>query len=118
MDSRNRGGGASVWCNPPYSTLRPWVEKAWRECHDALIVMILPANRTEQRWWQELVEPWRDRGLGFSVRFLPGRIRFIAAGAEGIGKNERPPFGCVLLVWDNAKRPDNLHLEPETPRLL
>ena len=21
--------GESVWCNPPYSDLRPWLEKAW-----------------------------------------------------------------------------------------
>lgn len=24
-------GGERVWCNPPYSDLRPWVEKAQRE---------------------------------------------------------------------------------------
>lgn len=23
--------GERVWCNPPYSTIRPWVEKAWSE---------------------------------------------------------------------------------------
>jgi phage N-6-adenine-methyltransferase len=23
--------GERVWCNPPYSDIRPWVEKAWRE---------------------------------------------------------------------------------------
>ena len=21
-----------VWCNPPYSDIRPWLEKAWFEC--------------------------------------------------------------------------------------
>lgn len=109
--------GETVWCNPPYSTLRPWVEKAWRECERAdKIVMILPANRTEQRWWQELVEPWRGK-LGFEVTFLPDRIRFIAPGATRIGKNERPPFGCCLLIWSVAKRPDDLVLEPEAMRL-
>lgn len=103
--------GERVWCNPPYSDIRPWVEKAWREWgHDPatgrqkgaeLIVMLLPANRTEQRWWQETVElqrrwPW----MRFSIEFLPGRLRFIAPGADGIGPNERPPFGCVLLIWE------------------
>jgi phage N-6-adenine-methyltransferase len=55
--------GESVWCNPPYSDIRPWVAKAWAE-HPLTrsIVMLLPANRTEQGWWQDLVEPYRDRG--------------------------------------------------------
>jgi phage N-6-adenine-methyltransferase len=91
----------SVWCNPPYSDIEPWVEKAWTE-HPGTrgIVMLAPANRTEQGWWQRLVEPYRDRaGSPLTVEFLPGRIRFLKAGASSIGPNERPPFGCCLLVW-------------------
>ena len=96
--------GERVWCNPPYSppNLQLWVTKAWAESRAGcpLIVMLVAANRTEQRWWQECIEPNRDRGPG-SVRteFLPGRMQFIAAGAKGIGPNERPPFGCCLLIW-------------------
>ena len=97
--------GERVWCNPPYSNIRPWVEKAWwetsRRYGAALVVMLVPANRTEQKWWQEEIEPHRDRHLGgFRTEFLPGRLRFIAPGADGIGPNERPPFGCVLLIWE------------------
>lgn len=96
--------GERVWCNPPYSDIRPWVEKAWREWHwpvtAELIVMLLPANRTEQGWWQDLVEPeLRRRRSPLNVEFLAGRIRFIAPGADSIGPNERPPFGCCLLIW-------------------
>jgi phage N-6-adenine-methyltransferase len=93
--------GHSVWCNPPYSDIRPWVEKAWEECHATRsIVMLLPANRTEQGWWQDCVEPFRDRPESpLSVEFLAGRLRFIAAGKDEVGPNERPPFGCCLLVW-------------------
>jgi phage N-6-adenine-methyltransferase len=94
--------GERVWCNPPYShpNLWHWVTKAWRESGSAaLIVMLVPANRTEQKWWQELIEPHRDREAGLRTEFLPGRIRFIAPGANGIGPNERPPFGCCLLIW-------------------
>lgn len=54
--------GERVWCNPPYSNIRPWVAKAHEEADAERIVMLLPANRTEQAWWQELVEPHRDRG--------------------------------------------------------
>jgi phage N-6-adenine-methyltransferase len=91
--------GERVWCNPPYSDIRPWIEKAWREVTQ-LTVLLLPANRTEQRWWQDLVEPHRDRpGQPLRTEFLPGRLRFIRPGATEIGPNERPPFGCCLLIW-------------------
>lgn len=93
-------GGERVYCNPPYSAIGPWVEKAWREAATAdLIVMLLPANRTEQRWWQDLVEPFRDKDTRFVVRFLAGRLRFTKPGEAAIGTNNRPPFGCCLLVW-------------------
>jgi phage N-6-adenine-methyltransferase len=62
--------GERVWCNPPYSSVGPWVEKAWAEMRDGceLVVMILPANRTEQRFWQDHVEPFRDGGRDRSQR--------------------------------------------------
>ena len=93
--------GERVWCNPPYSDIRPWVEKAWAEHeHAELIVMLLPANRTEQGWWQDLVEPRRDKLMGsLRVEFLRGRLRFIAYGRTEVKPNERPPFGCCLLIW-------------------
>lgn len=119
----------SVWCNPPYSGLDRWLEKAWTEfCRlDRIewngshrvggnvippphtIVMLLPANRPEQPWWQKWVEPYRDGCRGHDdhtemcgvlhVEFLPGRLRFIKPGATEVKPNERPPFGCCLLVW-------------------
>ena len=125
--------GERVWCNPPYSNIRPWVEKAWDSAHAFepyrgsasfcrfcffsgdegwcpggygapradLVVMLLPANRTEQKWWQELVEPHRDQpGSPLRVEFLPGRPRFIRKGSTAVGPNERPPFGCCLLIWE------------------
>jgi phage N-6-adenine-methyltransferase len=91
-----------VWCNPPYSHIEPWVAKAWEEFRPRgaeLIVMLVPANRTEQGWWQRQVEPFRE-WPGFHVEFLPGRLRFIAFDADEIKPNERPPFGCCLLIWD------------------
>lgn len=98
--------GEVVWCNPPFSSIEPWVEKAWAE-HlrpDSApgVVMLVPANRTEQGWWQRHVEPFRDRGQGFKCEFLAGRVRFIAPGASTVGPNERPPFGCALLIWGAA----------------
>jgi phage N-6-adenine-methyltransferase len=99
-----------VWCNPPYSDIEPWVNKAWIEAPETqLIVMLLPANRTEQGWWQRWVEPFRDGqnagGITPRVEFLSGRLRFIQAGRTDVGPNERPPFGCCLLIWSNPRTP-------------
>jgi len=93
--------GESVWCNPPFSRIRPWVVKAWNEFAKTRgIVMLVPANRTEQEWWQTLVEPFRDRpGSPLTVEFLPDRIRFLKRGQLKVGPNERPPFGCCVLIW-------------------
>lgn len=94
--------GERVWCNPPYSSIEPWLEKAWAEWklgNPELIVMLLPANRTEQGWWQRQVEPYRDGRGDLRVEFMPGRPRFIAHNATEIKPNERPPFGCCLLIW-------------------
>jgi phage N-6-adenine-methyltransferase len=106
-DGLSQAWSGQVWCNPPYSNLYAWVQKAWREWTynpdgPTGIVMLLPANRTEQRWWQELVEPWREDGPSFRVRFLPGRMRFDRPGAVIGPKGDRPPFGCCLLIWTSA----------------
>jgi len=97
--------GERVWCNPPYSNIGAWVEKAWVQSKQGcqLIVMLVPANRTEQAWWQDLVEPFRDQPNGrLTVRFLRGRLRFDRPGWTKPAKGDRPPFGCCLLIWDAA----------------
>jgi len=92
--------GERVWVNPPYSNIEPWIRKAWLEHYAAdLIVMLLPANRTEQQWWQRHVEPYRDAEFGLRIEFLPGRMRFLRRGATVVKPNERPPFGCLLAIW-------------------
>jgi phage N-6-adenine-methyltransferase len=92
--------GERVFCNPPYSRIEPWCEKAHGGSAE-LVVMLLPANRTEQGWWQRQVEPQRLAGL-ISVEFLAGRLRFLKPGQNRIAPNERPPFGCCLVIWGEA----------------
>lgn len=105
-----------IWCNPPYShpNLGLWLGKAWVEWNSgrpSLIAMLLPANRTEQPWWRDLVEPYRDRpGSPLRVEFLSGRLRFVKPGRTRVGPNERPPFGCCLLIWQRSG-PTPSHLE-------
>lgn len=111
--------GERVFCNPPFSfpNLPAWVAKAWQEWKNAgtgLIVMLIPANRTEQNFWQELVEPFRDLpGSDLHVEFLPGRMRFLTRGQTEVGPDERPPFGCCLLIWEARGEASSPRLVPE-----
>ena len=106
-DGLTQAWSGRVWCNPPYSDCGAWVRKAWEEWNDTdvwlspeLIVMLLPANRVEQGWWQENVEPYRDRhDSPLHVEFLPGRMRFVRPNWTPGPKGDRPPFGCCLLIW-------------------
>lgn len=91
-----------VWCNPPYSDCRTWVLKALTEVFCGTckrVVMLLPANRTEQPWWQDMIEPNRDQGLGISTKFIRKRVRF----GSPAGRNESSPkFGVVLVIFERV----------------
>lgn len=105
-----------VWCNPPYSDIGPWVESAWYQCMNCdSITMLLPANKTEQPWWQNQIEPALQANPWLKALFLRGRRKFLmpdgspiyarvkdgslklnAKGQPVIGS---PSFGLVVLHW-------------------
>lgn len=101
----------NVWCNPPYSEIEAWVSKATKEWgrpvedgRPGCIVMLLPANRTEQGWWHEYVEPCRDGRGPIRTRYVKGRRDFTVNGGQPIinkktQKKSSPDFGLVLLIW-------------------
>lgn len=94
-----------VWCNPPFDDLETWVKKAWVAWLGgaSLVVMLIPANRTEQPFWQQHIEPRRDRlGSPLHTRFLATRTVFGFPGnPDGVGQGS-PQFGCVLLIWQRV----------------
>lgn len=102
--------GEVAWCNPPYSNILDWVVKASQEttlngCQKA--VLLLPANRCEQGWWQNYIEPFRDRRIGVETTFLAGRPRFDWPKDRVVpAKGDRPPFGLVVVVF--TPREDNI----------
>ena len=92
--------GEVVWCNPPYSNLELWVRKAHEETN-AIVCMLIPANRTEQKFWHDYVEPYRDNGGRLTCHFIEKRIKFIHPEEGEMGS---PMFGCVMLVWDKEEQ--------------
>lgn len=80
-----------AWCNPPYSDIMPWVQKALESKH--YTVLLLPA-RTDSKWFHAITSS--DRVSWFLSR---GRIRFVPA--EGV-KASSPNHGNAVFVVSPA----------------
>ncbi|MBE8598076.1 phage N-6-adenine-methyltransferase [Xenorhabdus sp. BG5] len=83
----------AIWCNPPYSNIRPWVEKASIECQKQLqpIVMLVPSD-TSVGWFKLAYETIDE------VRLITGaRISFIPAELNIKGKSNTK--GSMFLIW-------------------
>ena len=79
------------WCNPPYSNIQPWVEKAVEQhTSGKTIVMLVPAD-TSVKWFKKAYESCNE------VRFISGRISFINAETlKPVNGNNK---GSVLFIW-------------------
>ncbi|MBD1228959.1 phage N-6-adenine-methyltransferase [Xenorhabdus griffiniae] len=83
----------AIWCNPPYSNIKPWIEKAAIECQKQLqpIVMLIPADLSVG-WFKLALETVDE------VRLITGgRISFINAETKkSVNGNNK---GSLLLIW-------------------
>jgi len=75
------------WCNPPYSDVEAFVRKAIVSSQPG--IMLVPANRTDQRWFH-LALPHASKG------WSRGRVRF--EPPEGITASS-PSFGNLVLIF-------------------
>jgi site-specific DNA-methyltransferase (adenine-specific) len=83
----------TTFVNPPYSDVRPWIEKAVAEqARGKTVVMLVPA-RTNSKYWHELVFP-----NSTEIRFLQGNIKFQGHPGPGL------PVPLVILVFRGRKR--------------
>lgn len=84
-------GGYRVFCNPPYSDISNWVEKAFREGHkdNTIVVMLIPA-RTDTKYFHDYILHRSE------IRFVKGRLKF------GEGKNSAP-FPSMVVIFRGAK---------------
>ena len=81
-----------VFCNPPYSDISNWVEKAYYESinNNALVVLLIPA-RTDTRYFHNFIYNKAE------VRFIKGRLKF------GDSANSAP-FPSMVVIF----RPNNI----------
>ncbi|MBL4068248.1 phage N-6-adenine-methyltransferase [Escherichia coli] len=83
----------AIWNNPPYSNIRPWVEKAAEQCiqQRQTVVMLVPEDMSVG-WFSKALENVDE------VRIITdGRINFIepSTGLEKKGNSK----GSMLLIW-------------------
>jgi len=92
--------GSVNYCNPPYSNITPWVEKAIEQhALGQTIVMLVPAD-TSVKWFKLAYESCNE------VRFISGRISFIDADTQKpVNGNNK---GSVLFIW-RGNAPKNSH---------
>ena len=83
--------GNANFCNPPYSNISPWVDKAIKEhSHHKATVMLVPSD-TSVKWFKKAYESCNE------VRFISGRISFINADTQKpVNGNNK---GSVLFIW-------------------
>jgi hypothetical protein len=78
--------GERIYCNPPYSKIDPWLEKA----NEADLAVFLLPSRTDTDWFHRFA-PRAE------VRFLRGRLKFRTAQMNA-------PFGSVILIFRQAHK--------------
>ena len=81
--------GKRVFCNPPYSNIAKWVEKAYRETRedDTLVVLLIPA-RTDTKYFHNFIYQRCE------IRFIKGRLRFSG--------DYSAPFPSMLCIFRGA----------------
>jgi len=78
-----------LWCNPPYSKCKEFVDKAYSEMLlGAKIVMLIP-SRTDTKWFHNFI--YKKEGV--SIEFIKGRLKFSGA------KNSAP-FPSMLIIFN------------------
>ena len=81
--------GARVFCNPPYSEISKWVEKAFRETRNdnTLVVMLIP-SRTDTKYFHNFIYQRAE------IRFVKGRVKF--------GGKDNAPFPSMIVIFRGA----------------
>lgn len=76
--------GRRVFCNPPYSNIRKFLDRALEA---DLAVFLIPA-RTDTRWFHDVCLPFARE-----IRFVRGRLKF---GGAKTGA----PFPSMIVVFE------------------
>lgn len=80
------------WCNPPFSNIQPWIDKAIEQKREGrCTVMLLPAD-TSVKWFKAAFDNCSE------CHFISGRLSFINAETQKpVNGNNK---GSVVFIFD------------------
>lgn len=82
--------GERVFCNPPFSQIKKWVEKAFRESrHDNTLVALLIPARTDTKYFHHFI-------------YNRAEIRFIKARLQYGDSKGQAPFPSMIVIFRGA----------------
>ena len=82
------------WCNPPYSNIDPWLDKAILEQqHGFLTVMVFPSPNGEERFGQVFSH-------ASEIIDIVGRVHFLRPDGTECKQNTR---GTSIYIFDPAR---------------
>ena len=80
------------FCNPPYSDIDPWVEKAWEESQRGFgTVLLIPTPNGEARWGKWVF------GKASKIIFINGRVAFLRPDGTPVPGNTR---GSCFVIYE------------------
>lgn len=79
----------SIFCNPPYSNIEPFIRKGLDEIRlfNAKVIVYLIPVRSDTKYWHELIMKRADE-----IRFVKGRLNFNESKAPA-------PFPVCLVIF-------------------
>tara|TARA_R110002012_G_scaffold270864_1_gene455976 strand:+ start:1947 stop:2444 length:498 start_codon:yes stop_codon:yes gene_type:complete len=90
--SENCSWDGPNWCNPPYSKILPWVEKAVSEMNRGMLTVMLIPSDTSVKWFKLAFENCTE------CHFISGRLSFINAETQKpVDGNNK---GSVVFIFD------------------
>lgn len=94
-----------IFCNPPYSKVRPWYARCYKAAQQGCDVVLLILTPNGELAWHDFV-------IGHATRviFIAGRVPFIHPLSKAPHKGNR--FGSVVVVFKHGeldKRPCELY---------
>ena len=83
--------GSSTFCNPPYSTVATWIQKAHAEWQKGKTVVMLINAITDTRAFHDFIYGQAE------IRFLRGRVKFI--DPQHPEKRQPSPKPSMVVIW-------------------
>lgn len=99
-----------TWCNPPYSQIELWLEKAAAECMRGSSSVVLMPSRTDTRAFH------RYAPLASKIILIKGRLKFI--DPEVLVEKTSAPFPSLMLEFKSRPRADIKNVLPTVEFLL